>query len=91
MKTLFCRSLPCWVVLLLAIPVVVWTAGREGDLLVPSATSNLPQKLAEAARDPMVSSAANGEGPVIACEESKLNGQPAVLAARVEIGKTKSQ
>ena len=72
-------------------PVVVWTAGREGDLLVQSPASKQPQKLAGAARDPMVSSAANGEGPVIACWESKLNGQPVVLAARIDVGKSKTR
>ena len=57
-----------------------------------SPRSKLPQKLAAAAaRDPMVSSAANGEGPVIACWESKLNGQPVVLAARIDVGKPKSR
>ena len=72
-------------------PVIVWTASREGDLFVQSPASKQPQKLAGAARDPMVSSAANGEGPVIACWESKLNGQPVVLAARIDVGKTKSR
>ena len=74
-------------------PVIVWAASREGDLLVQSPRSKLPQKLAAAAaaRDPMVSSAANGEGPVIACWESKLNGQPVVLAARIDVGKPKSR
>ena len=70
-------------------PVIVWTASREGDLLVQSPANKQPQKLAGAARDPMVSSAANGEGPVIACWESKLNGQPVVLAARIDVGKSK--
>lgn len=72
-------------------PVIVWTAGREGDLLVQSPANKQPLKLAGAARDPMVSSAPNGEGPVIACWESKLNGQFVVLAARIEVGKSKSR
>ncbi|MBX3452513.1 MAG: exo-alpha-sialidase [Planctomycetaceae bacterium] len=72
-------------------PVIVWTTSREGDLLVQSPASNQPQKLAGAARDPMVSSTTNGEGPVIACWESKLNGQPVVLAARIDVGKPKSR
>lgn len=72
-------------------PVIVWTTGREGDLLVQSPASKQPQKLAGAARDPMVSSASNGEGPVITCWESKLNGQPVVLAARIDVGKAKSR
>ncbi|MDB5342034.1 MAG: BNR/Asp-box repeat protein [Schlesneria sp.] len=72
-------------------PVIVWTAGREGDLLVLSPASKQPQKLSGAARDPMVTSAPNGEGPVIACWESKLNGQTAIFAARVDIGKAKTK
>lgn len=72
-------------------PVIVWTASREGDLFVQSPASKQPQKLAGTARDPMVSSAANGEGPVIACWESKLNGQTVVLATRIEVGKSKSR
>ena len=65
--------------------VIVWTAGREGDLLVQSPESEQPQKLAGAARDPMITTALNGEGPVIACWESKLSGDPAVVAARIEV------
>lgn len=72
-------------------PVIVWTAGREGDLIVLSPASKQPQKLAGSARDPMVSSASNGKGPVIACWESKINGQPAVLAARIDLGKSKAR
>lgn len=67
--------------------VIVWTVGREGDLLVQSPVSGQPQKLAGAARDPMIASSSNGEGPVVACWESKLNGDPVVLAARIEMVK----
>lgn len=67
--------------------VIVWTVGREGDLLLQSPVLGQPQKLAGAARDPMISTASNGEGPVIACWESKLNGDPVVLAARIEMVK----
>jgi hypothetical protein len=65
--------------------VIVWTVGREGELLARSPESGQPRKLAEAARDPMVSTAPNGEGPVIVCWESKLNGDPVVLAARIDV------
>ncbi len=67
--------------------VIVWTVGREGDLLVQSSVSGQPQKLAEAARDPMITAASNGTGPVIACWESKFNGESVVLAARIEVVK----
>lgn len=65
--------------------VIVWTVSREGDLLVQSPVSGQPRKLAGAARDPMVATASNGEGPVIACWESKLNGDQVVLAAGIDV------
>ena len=80
-----------WITYSASGPVIVWTTGREGDLLVQSPAFKQPKKLAGAARDPMVSSAANGEGPVIVCWESKLNGQSVVLAASVDVGKSKSR
>lgn len=64
--------------------VIVWTSGREGDLLMLGSVSGQLQKLAGAARDPMISTATNGEGPVIACWESKLNGEPVVMATRID-------
>ncbi len=67
--------------------VIVWTGGREGDLLLQRPVSGQPQKLATAARDPMIITASNGGGPVIACWESKLNGDTVVLAARIEMVK----
>ena len=67
--------------------IIVWTVSREGDLLVQSPVSGQPQKLAGAARDPMIASSSNGEGPVVACWESKLNGDTVVLAARIEMVK----
>ena len=67
--------------------IIVWTVSREGDLLVQGPVSGQPQKLARAARDPMIASSSNGEGPVVACWESKLNGDTVVLAARIEMVK----
>ena len=72
-------------------PVIVWTAGREGDLLVQGPASKQPQKLGGAARDPMIASATNGNGPVVACWESKRDGQPVVMAARIDVGKPKAR
>lgn len=67
--------------------IIVWTVGREGDLLVQSPVSVKPQKLAGAARDPMITTSSNGAGPVIACWESKLNSDSVVFAARIEVVK----
>lgn len=72
-------------------PVFVWTAGREGDLLMVSPASKQPQKLGVAARDPMISAAAGGEGPIVACWESKLNGQQVVMVTRIEAWKPKTR
>jgi len=71
-------------------PVVVWTARREGDLLVQSPASMQPQKLSGTARDPMIASAANGTGPVLACWESKHDGKMVVMAARIDTNKAES-
>jgi hypothetical protein len=71
--------------------VIVWTVGREGDLFIQMAGTNQPQKLSEGARDPMVASATNREGPVIACWESKRDGQSIVSAARIDVSKLKSR
>ena len=70
--------------------VIVWTVGREGDLLVQSANTGESRKLAEGARDPVIASSANGDGPVIACWESKLNGKSSVMAARITVAGTSS-
>ena len=72
-------------------PVVVWTAGREGDLFVQSPASKQAQKLSAAARDPMIASATNGTGPVVAYWESKRDGQPVVMAVRIDAGKPKAR
>ena len=72
-------------------PVIVWTERRDGDLWVQSAGTRQPQKLDAAARDPMVTSSAGGDGPVIACWESKRDGQAVVLATRIDASKPKSR
>lgn len=69
---------------------IVWTAGREGDLLVHSTATAKSLKLADAARDPVIASSAKGDGPVIACWESKLNGKSSVMAARITVAGTSS-
>jgi len=70
---------------------IVWTVGREGDLLVQTTSSGKSQKLAGAARDPVIASSPNGDGPVIACWESKLNGDSSVLAAQITLAGTSSR
>ena len=67
-------------------PVIVWTAGRIGELFVKSPAAEQPQLLAEAACDPVVTAAANGDRAVIACWESKRGGQSMVWASSIETG-----
>ena len=66
-------------------PAIIWTDGREGDLWFTSGNSKQPQKLGAGARDPMIATAPNGKGPVLACWESKQNGQSIVLAMRIPV------
>ena len=70
--------------------VIVWTTGREGDLLMLAAGTKHPKKIADAGRDPMVASSINGNGPVIACWESKHDGQSVLMAVRIEAGQSNS-
>ncbi len=65
--------------------IIVWTAGREGDLFVQNSNSGDSRKLAAAARDPVIASSANGNGPVVVCWESRLVGQFTVMATRLDV------
>jgi hypothetical protein len=70
--------------------VIVWTTGREGDLFMRTSGAKQSRRIAEAARDPVVASSLNGERPIIACSESKRDGQTVVMATSIDIGMTKS-
>lgn len=72
-------------------PVILWTSGREGELWLNTAAARQPQKLASLARDPMVTSAVTGDGPVVACWESSRDGQSVVVASVIESTKPKSR
>lgn len=65
--------------------VIVWTIGRDGDLLLKHDAASKPEKLAGGARDPMITCASNGKGPVIVCWESKTGGRHVVMAVRVDV------
>lgn len=84
-ETLLGKGQQPWIAATSKGSVIVWTVGREGDLLLQSPVSGQPQKLAEAARDPMITAASNHTGPVIACWESRLNGDASVLVARIDV------
>lgn len=70
--------------------VILWTTGREGDLLALATGTKQPKKIAGGARDPMVTSALNGEGPIMACWEAKRDGLSVVLATRLDGRELKS-
>jgi hypothetical protein len=80
-----------WAAASLVGSVIVWTAGREGDLIYFNPAAKQPQKIANHARDPVVASPLNGDGPVIACWETKHDGKSVVMATRLDISKTKSR
>ncbi len=78
-----------WITNSISGAAIVWTTGREGDLLVLAPGRKEPKKIAAGARDPMVVSSVKGEELVIACWESKRDGQSVVMAARIDLGKAK--
>jgi hypothetical protein len=90
-EQLLARGEQPWIAASESGPVIVWTERREGDLWVQAPGVRQPQKLSATDRDPMVTASPSGEGPVVACWESKRDGQSVVLAARIETGKPKSR
>lgn len=72
-----------WVTVTPQGPYIVWTAGRDGDLLCQSPKVLSPVKLASAARDPIVISGGDGNGPVVAFWESKQGDESVVMAVRI--------
>lgn len=76
-----------WIAMASSGPIYVWTAGREGDLMIQKSGDKHPLKLAKSARDAMVVSAPNGAEPIIACWESKQDGQSSVMLTRIVLGR----
>ena len=73
-----------WIANSKAVSVTVWTTGRDGDLLAHLTGWRQPIRIAANARDPVVASSINGEGPFFICWESKLSDAPSVMAMRIE-------
>lgn len=63
-------------------PVLAWTVGREGDLMVQRPGDQHPRKLASHARDPVLS--ASRDGLVMACWEGRFSGNPVVMVTRLD-------
>lgn len=69
-----------WVTSSASGPVIVWTTGRDGDLLLRSPGEDQPKTLARGARDAVICSGRNGNGPIVCCWESKRDGKSVVMA-----------
>ncbi len=63
---------------------IVWTSGREGDLMLLQPGSRVPKTLARDARDPMVVASANGKGAIVSCWESKKGANTQVVVQSID-------
>jgi hypothetical protein len=68
-----------WVAATSAGPVIAWTTERDGDLLCQTPDAKKPEKIAEAARDPMLAVAVNGSGAAVLCWESKRDKEASIM------------
>ncbi|MBC7965750.1 MAG: exo-alpha-sialidase, partial [Fuerstia sp.] len=66
---------------------IVWTSGREGDLMLRQPGSKVPKTLAHDARDPMLVASANGKGTIICCWEAKNGPNTEVVVQRIDTAK----
>lgn len=66
-------------------PIVVWTTGRDGDLMVRKPATQQSRKLASSARDPIVVTSPNGNGSAICCWESKNGDNVDVVVQRIDV------
>ena len=83
-ETLIGRGEQPWIAATSGGSVVVWTTGREGDLLMQRSAHKKPVKLAAHARSPVVCSAASGQSAMIVCWESSRDGHSSVIALLVD-------
>jgi hypothetical protein len=65
--------------------VVVWTTGREGDLMIRKPGTDQPQKLASNARDPIVVTSSNSAAAAICCWESKINDNVQIVVQQIDV------
>jgi len=83
-ETLIGRGEQPWVTATSGGSVVVWTTGREGDLMMQATSARKPVRLAAGARSPVICSAAGDEGKKIVCWETSRDGHSSVNALMVE-------
>jgi hypothetical protein len=82
-ETLLGRGEQPWIAASGSDPVIVWTTGREGTLMIQKA-GHKPRHLAETARQAAVSTPSSGAGPAVVVWESTHGRHSAVMAVRVE-------
>ena len=63
---------------------IVWTSGREGDLMFHGPGSKDARKIAGHARDPMLVTSTNGKGSVICCWEAKKGDDTEIVVQRMD-------
>ncbi len=83
-ETLIGRGEQPWIAATSVGSVVVWTTGREGDLMMQATSARKPVRLAAGARSPVICSAAGGDGRKIVCWESSRDGHSSVMALLVD-------
>ena len=66
---------------------LVWTSGREGELMLRQPGSKEATPLSHNARDPIVVTSANGKGAIICCWESKNGPNTEVVVQRIDSAK----
>jgi hypothetical protein len=64
---------------------IVWTAGREGDLMLLEPGVEKAKTLARTARDPMIVASPADKGGVFSCWESKHGDNVEVVVQRVDV------
>lgn len=65
--------------------VIVWTTGREGDLMIRKPATQQPQKLASNARDPIVVTSSNAADAAICCWESKNGDNVQIAVQQIDV------
>ena len=83
-ETLIGRGEQPWIAATSGGSIVVWTTGREGDLMMQATSARKPVRLASSVRSPVICSAAGGDGPKIVCWESSRDGHSSVNALLVD-------
>lgn len=63
---------------------IVWTTGREGDLILHASRSHGARKIATGARDPMIVASSQKPSPVFCCWEEKHGEVVEIVMQRID-------